>query len=68
MWLDNAAHLMTKGFNEVHGVTHARMPMLLHELCPASCTQAAHTTSRLLKEAALNFACTCNGIVTVSGI
>jgi len=26
MWLNNAVHLMTKGFTEVLGVTHACMP------------------------------------------
>ncbi len=67
MWLNNAAHLMTKGLTEVLGVTHACMPMSLHE-CAASCAQAAHTAGKLLREAALSFrsttkACTCSGIV-----
>ena len=34
---------MTKGFTEVLGVTHACMPVILHELCAVSCTHAADT-------------------------
>lgn len=44
---------MTKEVTEVLVMTHACMPMFLHELHAASCAQALRTASKLLKKAAL---------------